>query len=124
MHSDDFIRTFLSGYIKKPFLSIVIPIYNNEAVLSDTLWSLLNQTMSNIEIICVDDGSTDGSPDILREMAALDHRIHILKTPRLGLRSASRRGIDLAHSDLRVTLRPGKVLDKNACMRYYFRVGP
>jgi len=50
-----------------PKLSVVIPIYNVERYLRECLDSVLAQTLKDIEIICVDDGSTDSSPDILRE---------------------------------------------------------
>jgi glycosyltransferase involved in cell wall biosynthesis len=53
--------------MNKPLISIIVPVYNTEQYLSKCLDSLINQTYKNIEIICVNDGSTDNSADILNE---------------------------------------------------------
>ena len=58
-----------------PFLSIIIPIYNNEKFLPFCLNSIINQTIKNIEIICIDDGSTDNSIKILKKYKEKDHRL-------------------------------------------------
>ena len=55
-----------------PRMSIVIPVYNAERYLRACLASVLGQTMRDVEVICVDDGSTDGSSRILDECAARD----------------------------------------------------
>ena len=52
---------------KNPKVSVIIPVYNTEKYLRECLDSVVNQTLKDVEIICVDDGSTDGSLDILRE---------------------------------------------------------
>ena len=62
----------------RPDVSVVIPVYNSKAFLDCLINSVLGQTLTNIEIICVDDGSTDGSGDILRYFADSDHRIQII----------------------------------------------
>ena len=62
----------------QPKISIVIPIYNVEPYLRQCLDSVVNQTMRNIQIICVNDGSTDGSQAILEEYAAKDERILVI----------------------------------------------
>lgn len=59
-------------------ISVVVPVYNAEAYLRQTLDCLVNQTFRDVEILCVDDGSTDTSPAILREYAANDDRMTIL----------------------------------------------
>lgn len=59
-------------------VSVIIPVYNVENYLRQCLDSVVNQTLEGIEIICVDDGSTDSSPDILEEYASNDSRIKIL----------------------------------------------
>lgn len=61
-----------------PKVSVVIPVYNTAPYLRQCLDSVVNQTLRDIEIICVDDGSTDGSDAILEEYAAADPRIRIL----------------------------------------------
>ena len=50
-------------------ISVIVPVYNVEKYLSKCLDSIINQTYKNLEIICVDDGSTDSSPMILEEYA-------------------------------------------------------
>ena len=78
---------FLYDNVKKK-VSIVVPIYNEERYLSACLDSILNQTLKDIEIICVDDGSIDASPNILREYAKKDSRIQILTQKNEGLGNA------------------------------------
>ena len=58
-----------------PKVSIIVPVYNVEPYLRQVLDSLVNQTLSDIEIICVDDCSTDNSRNILEEYAQKDSRI-------------------------------------------------
>ena len=74
--------------------SVVIPIYNAESYLAQTLISYCVQTLGNIEIICIDDGSTDGSRAICEKFASLDSRIRILSQKNLGAAVARNRGIE------------------------------
>ena len=62
----------------KPKVSIVIPVYNVEQYLGKCLDSVVNQSLRDIEIICVNDGSTDGSLAILEEYASQDDRIAVI----------------------------------------------
>lgn len=62
----------------QPLVSVIIPVYNVEKYLRQCLDSIINQTLKDIEIICVDDGSTDKSLEILREYCEKDNRIKIL----------------------------------------------
>ena len=70
---------------KRPKFSIIIPVYNVEDYLSKCLDSAIGQTMLDIEIVCVNDGSKDGSFDILRQYAAQDGRIKIVDKANGGL---------------------------------------
>ncbi|MBO5178255.1 MAG: glycosyltransferase [Lachnospiraceae bacterium] len=79
-----------------PKVSIVIPIYNTEEYLRGCLDSVVNQTLRDIEIILVDDGSTDGSADICREYAAKDSRIIFFTQENAGAASARRAGTKVA----------------------------
>ena len=69
-------------------VSVIIPVYNVEKYLRQCLDSVLQQTLREIEIICVDDGSNDGSPSILREYQAKDERVRIVSQENQGLSSA------------------------------------
>ena len=84
--------------IGSPTLSIVVPVYNVETYLRHCLDSLVGQTMKDIEIICVDDGSTDASPSIQQEYAARDARIIILSQPNAGQGAARNRALEIARA--------------------------
>ena len=58
-------------------VSVIIPVYNTELYIRQTILSILGQTLHDIEIIAVDDGSTDNSLSILSELAEQDHRIKV-----------------------------------------------
>lgn len=65
--------------MSEPLVSIIVPVYNSEPYLEQCLLSILGQTYFNIEIICVDDGSNDGSLDILKKYQERDERIKVIK---------------------------------------------
>ena len=79
-----------------PLISVIIPIYNTEQYLHACLESVCAQTLQDIEIICVDDGSTDGSPAILKQFAERDSRIRLISQKNAGRVSARNRGIQAA----------------------------
>lgn len=83
----------------EPKVSIVVPIYNVEKYLKQCLESIVNQTLKDIEIICVDDGSTDSSPDIIREYAAKDARVKVITKPNSGYGNSMNRGFDMAQGE-------------------------
>ncbi|MDO4583203.1 MAG: glycosyltransferase [Planctomycetia bacterium] len=85
--------------MKNPKISIIIPVYNVEKYLRECLNSVVNQTIQEIEIICVNDGSTDGSAAILEEYAAKDKRIQILTQENGGLSVARNAGMDVAKGE-------------------------
>ena len=76
-----------------PKISVVMPVYNCESVLADTLESVLAQTMESFELICVDDGSTDSSLELLNAYAERDARIKVY--PREGAGAAAARNFGL-----------------------------
>lgn len=86
----------MKGIELKPLLSVVIPIYNVEPYLSRCLESVLNQSYVNLEVICVDDGSTDQSGSIADRYAARDNRIRVLHKGNGGLVSARKAGLEQA----------------------------
>jgi glycosyltransferase involved in cell wall biosynthesis len=79
-----------------PKISVIIPVYNVERYLQRCLDSVINQTFKDIEILCVNDGSTDNSLTILNEYAQKDTRIKILNKVNGGLSSARNYGLDNA----------------------------
>jgi Glycosyltransferases involved in cell wall biogenesis len=82
----------------KPKVSVIIPVYNVEPYLRHCLDSVISQTLKEIEIICVDDGSTDNSGKILDEYALHDKRFKIIHKSNGGLVSARKVGINFANA--------------------------
>ena len=79
-----------------PFVSVLMPVYNVAAFLPESLGCLLHQTLTDIEIICVNDGSTDNSLEILQSYAAQDSRIRIIDKPNAGYGNAMNLGLAAA----------------------------
>ncbi len=77
-------------------LSVIIPIYNNEQYLKECLDSICNQTLSDIEIICVNDGSEDNSLQIIEEYKQKDNRIILINQDNMGQSSARNNGLKIA----------------------------
>ena len=80
-------------------ISVIIPIYNMEQYLERCLDSVLNNTYRNLEIICVDDGSTDSSLEILRRWEEKDPRIVVITKENGGVSSARNAGLDRMAGD-------------------------
>lgn len=80
-------------------VSVVIPVYNVEKYLEDCLNSIVNQTLKDIEIICIDDGSTDNSLKILDDYAEFDDRIVVVSQSNQGHAVSTNRGISMAKGE-------------------------
>jgi glycosyltransferase involved in cell wall biosynthesis len=78
---------------------LLMPVYNVEMFLRECLDSVINQTLKDIEVICVNDGSTDGSLAILEEYAKYDNRIRIITKPNSGYGHSMNVGLDAAKGD-------------------------
>ena len=79
-----------------PAISVIIPVYNSEKYLAECLNSIINQTFKDIEIICIDDGSTDKSLEILNKYKEKDDRIHILTQQNEYAGAARNKGLSIA----------------------------
>lgn len=79
-----------------PAVSVIVPVYNAEKFLRECVESVLAQSFTDWELILVDDGSTDASPDICRNYAQKDKRIKVITKPNGGLSSARNAGLDKA----------------------------
>ena len=73
--------------------SIIIPVYNAEKFLKECLFSVLSSDRSDIEIIAIDDGSTDNSLQILKSIQSLDHRLMIFSQKNAGVSAARNKGL-------------------------------
>ena len=79
-----------------PKVSVLVPCYNVEKYLPECLGSIVNQTLRDIEIICINDGSTDSTLDIIKSYAEQDKRIVIIDKPNEGYGKSMNRGLDVA----------------------------
>lgn len=77
-------------------ISVIVPVYNSEKFLEKCLNSIINQTFKDIEIICIDDGSSDKSLDILKSFETKDKRIRILTQKNMGPSCARNKGLEIA----------------------------
>lgn len=99
--------------LSSPLVSVIIPVYNSELYLEACIESVIGQSYSTLEIIIVNDGSTDDSFTIMEKYAKLDERIIIINKRNGGLPSARKSGIDIAkgkyiqHLDSDDVLLPG-----------------
>ena len=80
-------------------ISIVMPVYNCENHLNDTLNCIINQTFEDFELICINDGSTDNSLDILKNFACKDSRVQIISQENKGPGAARNKGLDVSSGD-------------------------
>ena len=83
----------------KELVSIIIPIYNVEKYLTKCIESVINQTYKNLEIILVNDGSTDNSKEIIDKYSLIDSRIKVINKKNGGLSEARNAGIEIAKGD-------------------------
>lgn len=89
-----------------PFLSVVVPVYNVSKYLEECLDSVLQQSFKDFEVLLVNDGSTDGSLDLLEEVASRDSRVRVLSQFNCGAGSARNRGIELARGKRLIFIDP------------------
>ena len=80
-------------------ISVIVPIYNVEKYLRECLDSIINQTLKDIEIICINDGSTDNSDKILEEYSQQDNRIIILKRENRGVSTSRNEAIKISNGE-------------------------
>ena len=83
----------------QPLISVIVPVYNRENVLEECVNSVLKQTWSNLELVLIDDGSTDDSALISKALAEKDCRIRVLCMPHCGVSAARNAGLDVARGE-------------------------
>lgn len=102
-----------------PKVSILVPIYNVEKYLRECLDSLICQTLDDIEIICINDGSTDSCAEILEEYRAKDKRIKVINKTNSGYGHSMNIGLNNAHGEYIGILEPDDFTDKHMYMDLY-----
>ncbi len=100
-----------------PMISVVVPVYNVQDYLPECLDSLLTQTLERIQIVCVNDGSTDLCSQILKDYAARDERIKVVNQENKGLSAARNAGILAADAPVVSFLDADDTYEPNACKR-------
>lgn len=105
-----------------PKVSIIIPIYNVEKYLRECLDSVINQTLTDIEIICVNDGSPDNSLEIIKEYAAKDKRIVVISKENGGYASAINTGLEVAKGEFIQIVESDDFCDLNMCEEMYNKI--
>ncbi|MCK0192562.1 glycosyltransferase [Arenibacter sp. F20364] len=88
-----------SGDLKSPLVSIIIPVYNVENYLNRCIDSIVNQTYSNIEVLLINDGSTDGSGKLCEKLEAEDKRIKVVHQLNSGSSIARNKGLEIAQGE-------------------------
>ncbi len=104
---------------RQPKVSVILPVYNVGKYLKQSLDSLINQTLKDIEIICVDDGSTDESYDILEEYKSKDDRIIVIHKENKGTGAARNDGLRLAKGECIGFVDPDDWVKPNMFERLY-----
>mgnify|MGYP003029023481 CR=1 FL=1 len=79
---------------RQAVISVIVPVYNAEAYLSRCMESILNQTYRDIQVICVNDGSTDSSGDMLEELRRRDGRVQVACRENSGLSASRNAGLE------------------------------
>lgn len=97
-----------------PAISVLVPIYNTERYLAQALDSLVAQTFSNFEVICINDGSTDGSREIIQRYLDSDERFGVIDKVNSGYGASMNLGIDKARGEYLAILEPDDFFEPNA----------
>lgn len=96
-------------------ISVIVPVYNAEAYLSRCMESILNQTYRDLQVICVNDGSTDGGGNMLEELSRRDGRVQVVCRENSGLSASRNAGLELAQGEYVMFVDADDWLDEHSC---------
>ena len=99
-------------------VSVITPIYNSEKYISKTINSVINQSYKNLEIILVDDGSTDKTYEILKKYSKMDKRIKLFHQKNKGAPLARNKGLEKSTGRYIVFVDSDDILEKDAIEKY------
>jgi len=102
-----------------PKLSVIIPVFNTAQYLDMCIDSVINQTLGDIEIICIDDGSTDKSLSILKHYAKKDPRIIVLKQPNSGQGAARNNALNIARGEYILFVDSDDLIRNDTCKNLF-----
>ena len=101
--------------MSQSLISVIVPVYNVKEYLNTCVESILNQTHENLEVILVDDGSTDGSGEICDSYAKTDTRVQVLHTTNGGQAAARNRGIEVCKGEAGIDRNAVSCTEKERC---------
>ncbi|WP_165054747.1 MULTISPECIES: glycosyltransferase [unclassified Adlercreutzia] len=102
-----------------PAVSILVPIYNVERYLEECLQSIADQTLRDIEVICINDGSTDGSRDIIQKFMDADARFKVIDKPNSGYGASMNKGLRFARGEYVGIVESDDFIELDAMERLY-----
>ena len=103
----------------KPVISVVVPVYNAETFLDKCIQSIVNQTYKNIEVILLDDGSTDKSLDVCKNFAKTDKRIKVIHKKNSGAADSRNLGVQKAIGEYVTFVDSDDYIDQNMIAALY-----
>ena len=116
----DYLNFFFKKLLDIKQVSVIVPIYNAEKYLVETLNSVITQSLINIEIICIDDGSTDNSPNIIQKYSQLDKRFVFIKQKNIGAGKARNKGINSSRGKFISFLDSDDIYYDNLVLEYLY----
>ena len=109
----------IDNYFYIPKVSVIVPVYNVEKFLIESLTNLLNQTLDDYEIICINDGSTDNSLELLNEFSSKNDNIKIINQKNCGCGCARNRGLKEASGEYIYFFDPDDLIEKYTLEKLY-----
>ena len=109
----------IENYFYIPKISVIVPVYNVEKYLTESLNSLLHQTFDDYDIICINDGSTDKSLDLLKDFSSKNDKIKIVNQENCGCGCARNRGLKEACGEYIYFFDPDDLIEKNTLEKLY-----
>jgi len=113
----------LSGVEMEPIISIIVPVYNVEEYIDCCMRSLMGQSLRDIEIVLVDDGSPDDCPALCDAYALKDNRVKVLHKKNGGLSSARNAGLKAASGQYIIFVDPDDFIETDTCERFVSLTG-
>ena len=107
----------------RPLISVIVPVYNAEEYLERCVSSITGQTMKELEIVLVDDGSPDNCPELCDRLAKNDERIRVIHKPNGGVSTARNTGLDNAKAGLIAFVDSDDFADPDMCRVLYEQMG-
>ncbi|MBO4480233.1 MAG: glycosyltransferase family 2 protein [Alphaproteobacteria bacterium] len=104
---------------KCPKVSVLVPCYNSERYIDECITSIINQSLKDIEVICINDGSTDNTLDIIKKYADLDSRVLVIDKPNEGYGKTMNRGLNIASGEYIAIVECDDWIEKNALELLY-----